>query len=62
MPYQSIEATLSPADVKAIEAAFDPVFQKMPHLSTSRSRKERKSIFKAGFDSISFVQNALDVA
>nr|VFK18910.1 MAG: hypothetical protein BECKLFY1418C_GA0070996_105016 [Candidatus Kentron sp. LFY] len=62
MPYQSIEATLSPADVKAIKAAFDPVLQKMPHLSTLRPRKERKSIFKAGFHSISFVQNALDVA
>nr|VFJ69685.1 MAG: hypothetical protein BECKDK2373C_GA0170839_12273 [Candidatus Kentron sp. DK] len=32
MPYQNIDASLSPADVKAIKAAFDTVLQKMPRL------------------------------
>ena len=32
MPYQNIDATLSPADIKAIKVAFETVLQKMPRL------------------------------
>nr|VFK80845.1 MAG: hypothetical protein BECKSD772D_GA0070982_11662 [Candidatus Kentron sp. SD] len=42
MPYQNIDATLSPADIKAIKAAFDTVLQKMPFL-INLTPKERKS-------------------
>nr|VFK21492.1 MAG: hypothetical protein BECKLPF1236A_GA0070988_1030511 [Candidatus Kentron sp. LPFa]VFK34973.1 MAG: hypothetical protein BECKLPF1236C_GA0070990_1031711 [Candidatus Kentron sp. LPFa] len=61
MPYQNIDASLSPADIKAIKATFDTVLQKMPFL-INLTPKERKSMFKAGPDSVSFVQNALNAA
>nr|VFJ69541.1 MAG: hypothetical protein BECKDK2373C_GA0170839_12231 [Candidatus Kentron sp. DK] len=40
-PNQNIDATLSPADIKAIKAAFDTVLQKMPFL-INLIPKERK--------------------
>nr|VFJ42712.1 MAG: hypothetical protein BECKFW1821A_GA0114235_100254 [Candidatus Kentron sp. FW] len=61
MPYQNIDATLSPADVKAIKAAVDTIEQKLPFL-VNLTPKERKALFKAGPDSVSFLQNALDAA
>ena len=61
MPYQNIDASLSPADIKAIKAAFETVLQKIPFL-INLTPKERKSMFKAGPDSVSFVQNALNAA
>nr|VFJ68269.1 MAG: hypothetical protein BECKDK2373B_GA0170837_12099 [Candidatus Kentron sp. DK]VFJ69559.1 MAG: hypothetical protein BECKDK2373C_GA0170839_12234 [Candidatus Kentron sp. DK] len=32
MPYQNIDASLSPTDIKAIKTAFETVLQKMPRL------------------------------
>nr|VFJ68327.1 MAG: hypothetical protein BECKFW1821B_GA0114236_11432 [Candidatus Kentron sp. FW] len=58
MPYQNIDASLSPADVKAVKDAFDTVLKKLPFLVNLTSQ-EQKNTFKAGPDSVSFVQNAL---
>nr|VFJ78198.1 MAG: hypothetical protein BECKFW1821C_GA0114237_11716 [Candidatus Kentron sp. FW] len=58
MPHQNIDAPLSPADMKAIKAAFETVLQKMPFLINLTS-KERKSMFKAGPDSVSFCRMPL---
>ena len=59
MPYQNIDATLSPKDIEAIKAAVDTIAQKMPFL-VNLTPKERKAMFKAGPDSISFVQKCLE--
>nr|VFK21080.1 MAG: hypothetical protein BECKLPF1236B_GA0070989_12363 [Candidatus Kentron sp. LPFa] len=32
MPYQNIDASLSPADAKAVKDAFDTVLKKLPFL------------------------------
>nr|VFJ45994.1 MAG: hypothetical protein BECKFM1743A_GA0114220_100313 [Candidatus Kentron sp. FM]VFJ52206.1 MAG: hypothetical protein BECKFM1743C_GA0114222_1010615 [Candidatus Kentron sp. FM]VFK09143.1 MAG: hypothetical protein BECKFM1743B_GA0114221_1009615 [Candidatus Kentron sp. FM] len=61
MPYQNIDASLSPADAKAVKDAFDTVLKKLPFL-VNLTPQERKSTFKAGPDSVSFVQNALTAA
>nr|VFJ88922.1 MAG: hypothetical protein BECKH772A_GA0070896_100129 [Candidatus Kentron sp. H]VFJ89795.1 MAG: hypothetical protein BECKH772B_GA0070898_1000649 [Candidatus Kentron sp. H]VFJ97154.1 MAG: hypothetical protein BECKH772C_GA0070978_100119 [Candidatus Kentron sp. H] len=61
MPYQNIDVSLSPEDVQAIKAAFETVLEKLPFL-VNLTPKERKSLFKAGPDSVSFVRNALDAA
>jgi len=61
MPYQNINATLSPEDVQAIKAAVDTIVQKLPFL-VNLTPKERKALFKAGPDSVSFLQNALSAA
>lgn len=58
MPYQNINATLSDADVQAIKDALATVREKLPFL-VNLTPDERKQIFKAGPDRISFVQNAL---
>nr|VFJ96784.1 MAG: hypothetical protein BECKLFY1418A_GA0070994_10631 [Candidatus Kentron sp. LFY]VFJ98463.1 MAG: hypothetical protein BECKLFY1418B_GA0070995_11211 [Candidatus Kentron sp. LFY] len=57
MPYENIDASLSPA---AIKTAFETVFQKMPHLSTSLPSNEnqysrRAPIASAGYQSSSLV-------
>nr|VFK12963.1 MAG: hypothetical protein BECKLPF1236A_GA0070988_100807 [Candidatus Kentron sp. LPFa]VFK29038.1 MAG: hypothetical protein BECKLPF1236C_GA0070990_100798 [Candidatus Kentron sp. LPFa] len=61
MPYQNIDANLSPADIKTIKAAVDAILEKLLFL-VNLTPKERKALFKAGPDSISFVQNALNAA
>jgi len=61
MPYQNIDASLSPADVKAIKDALDTIIKTMPFL-INLTPKERKATFKTGADSVSFVQNALSAA
>nr|VFJ77562.1 MAG: hypothetical protein BECKFW1821C_GA0114237_11298 [Candidatus Kentron sp. FW] len=61
MPYQNIDAALSPADIKAIKNAVETILQKLPFL-VSLTAQERKSLFKAGPDSISFLQNAMNAA
>ncbi len=61
MPYQNIDASLSAADMKAIKDAFNIILKKLPFL-VSLTPQERKSMFKAGPDSVSFVQNALTAA
>ena len=61
MPYQNIDATLSAADLQAIKDAFSLILQKLPFL-INLSVDERKATFKAGPNSLSFVQNALAAA
>ncbi|WP_133512629.1 hypothetical protein [Candidatus Thiosymbion oneisti] len=61
MSYQNIDASLSPAEVKAIKDAFGIVLKKLPFL-VNMTPHERKIVFKTGPDSVSFVQNALDAA
>ena len=61
MPYQNISATVSAADVLAIKAAIAIIQQKLPFL-VNLTPDERKSIFKTGPNSLSFVQNAAQAA
>lgn len=61
MPYQNINAVLSSADAQAVRDAFTLILNKLPFL-INLNVNERKSTFKAGPDSLSFVQNALTAA
>ncbi|SRR6266536_3137960 len=61
MPYQNIDATLSASDIQAVKDAFAQVLAKLPFL-VSLTVDERKSTFKAGPNSLSFVENALTAA
>nr|VFJ93493.1 MAG: hypothetical protein BECKLFY1418A_GA0070994_103213 [Candidatus Kentron sp. LFY] len=61
MPYRNIDASLSPEDIKAIEAAFGTILEKLPFL-VNLTPKERRSLFKTGVDSVSFIENALNAA
>nr|VFJ53220.1 MAG: hypothetical protein BECKDK2373B_GA0170837_104126 [Candidatus Kentron sp. DK] len=61
MPYQNIDATLSPKDIEAIKAHIDAIVKKLPFL-INLTTKERGSLVKAGPDSVSFIQNALSAA
>jgi hypothetical protein len=57
----NINATLSAANVQAIKDAFATVTANLPFLVTL-SPDERKSLFKAGPDSVSFINNCLSAA
>jgi hypothetical protein len=61
MSYQNISATVAEADVQAVKAALATIRQKLPFL-VSLTSDERKSIFKTGPNSLSFVQNAAQAA
>jgi hypothetical protein len=61
MPFQNIDATLTAADLQAVKEAFKTILQKLPFL-VSLTAAERKTIFKTGPDSLSFVTNALTAA
>jgi hypothetical protein len=61
MPYQNIDATISASDLQAVKDAFAAVLQKLPFL-VNLTVDERKTIFKTGSDSLSFVTNALTAA
>jgi hypothetical protein len=61
MPYQNINVAVPAADVQAVRDAFALVLNKLPFL-VNLTVDERKSTFKAGPDSLSFVQNALTAA
>jgi hypothetical protein len=61
MPYQPITATVAPADVTAIKAAIATIQQKLPFL-ISLTDAERKSLPKAGANSLSFVEHAQTAA
>lgn len=61
MSYQDINATLSDADLKAIEQAIDTIQQKLPFLVTL-SPEERKRLYKMGDKRLAFVQNSLSAA
>ena len=61
MPYQNIDAVIAPADLQAVKDAFATISQKLPFLVTLTAA-ERRTVFKAGPDSVSFVENALTAA
>ena len=61
MPFQNINVSLSAADAQAVRDAFALVLNKLPFL-VNLTVDERKATFKAGPDSLSFVQNALTAA
>ena len=61
MPYQNIDATLSTADQQAIKDAFALIPQKLTFL-VNLTADERRATFKAGPNSLSFLQNALTAA
>jgi hypothetical protein len=61
MPYQNIDATISPADLQAIKDAFAAVLDKLPFL-INLTAEERRATFKAGPDSVSFLTNSATAA
>lgn len=61
MPYQNINVTISPADVQAVKDSFAAILGKLPFL-VNLTVDERKATFKAGPDSLSFLQNAVSAA
>lgn len=61
MPYQNIDAAVSAADLQAIKDAFALIASKLPFL-VNLTVEERRSIFKAGPDSLSFLTNAATAA
>nr|VFK20134.1 MAG: hypothetical protein BECKLPF1236B_GA0070989_12005 [Candidatus Kentron sp. LPFa] len=46
MPYRNTDASLSPADAKAVKDAFDTVLRKLPFL-INLTPQERKNTLKA---------------
>ena len=61
MPYQNITASLSPADIQEIKAAFATIEAKLPFLVTL-SAEERRNLFKMGNKRLAFVNNSLIAA
>ena len=61
MPNPSIDSTLSQSDIAEVKEAFAKVLQKLPFL-VNLTASERKTTFKAGPDSLSFITNALTAA
>lgn len=61
MPYKNITAKLTAADIQAVKDAVASIQQKLPFL-VSLTPAERKTIYKTGPGSLSFVQNSLQVA
>lgn len=61
MPYQNINATISPADVQAVKDSFAAILQKLPFL-VNLTATERKALLKTGPGSLAFVQNAASAA
>ena len=61
MAYQNITASLSPADIQEIKAAFATIQAKMPFLVTL-SVEERRKLFKMGDKSLAFVNTSLTAA
>jgi len=54
---QSIDAAISSADLQAVRDAFAAILRKLPFLVTLTAA-ERRTVFKAGPDSLSFVESA----
>ena len=61
MSYQNINAQVTDADAQAIKDSVAAIRAKLPFL-VSLTPDERKSIFKTGATSLSFVQNSLQAA
>ena len=64
MPYRNIDASLSPADAKAVEDAFDTVLEKLPFpvMTPRNGRTHSRPYREIDADSVSFVRNALTAA
>jgi hypothetical protein len=61
MAYQNISAVLSGADVTAIKDAITTINSKLPFL-VALTAPERRTLFKLGDKSLTFVQDALTAA
>jgi hypothetical protein len=61
MAYQNITASLSPADIQEIKAAFATIEAKLPFLVTL-SAEERRNLFKMGDKRLAFVNTSLIAA
>jgi len=61
MSYQNITASLSPADIQEIKAAFETIQTKLPFLVTL-SVEERRNLFKMGDKRLAFVNTSLIAA
>lgn len=61
MSYQNIDATISAADVTAVNDAITTIIQKLPFL-VSLTNDERKSLFKTGANRLSLVVDAAAIA
>jgi hypothetical protein len=61
MPYQNIDATVSANDLNTVKGAFATILEKLPFL-VNLTVDERKSTFKAGPNSLSFVPRAASAA
>jgi hypothetical protein len=61
MSFHNINASLSATDLQAVKDAFTTILSKLPFL-VNLTPGERQAAFKAGSDSLSFVQNALTAA
>lgn len=58
MPYKNISAQVTAANIQTIKDSVTAIRQKLPFL-VSLTPDERKSTFKAGPNSLSFVEHAL---
>ena len=61
MSHPSIDASLKASDVQAVKDAFAAIVQKLPFL-VNLTAEDRKTIFKTGSDSLSFVSNSSSAA
>lgn len=61
MSYQNIDATISAADVTAVNDAITTIIQKLPFL-VSLTNDERRSLFKTGANRLSLVVDAAAIA
>jgi hypothetical protein len=61
MPYQNISASVSEKDLQEIKSALDTIEAKLPFL-INLTPEERRSLFKMGNKSLSFVSNSLTAA
>ncbi|HEY9800334.1 MAG TPA: hypothetical protein V6D25_08240 [Leptolyngbyaceae cyanobacterium] len=61
MPYQNINASLSPEDIKEIKAALQTIQNKLPFLITL-TMQERRKLVKMGDKSLAFVNNSITAA
>jgi hypothetical protein len=61
MAYQNITASLTPADIQEIKAAFATIQKKLPFIVTL-SAEERRKLFKMGDKRLAFVNTSLIAA
>ena len=56
MPYQDINAAISPVDVLAVKDSFATILENLPFF-VNLTTNERKPLSKTGLGSLLFVQN-----